>query len=164
MIRCSRPRNTQILVLCSILFTKGQSRSRGGSRNFLLGGPTDFGPERHVFLFCFVCLFVCFFLWQSTTHSDGRMFLKSLWTPVAVGAGNAALRAEAKNSLGIPKTVTFFNIPGTHPRRPRGSIVSSRLTAPGSPRMLGTSLVAKCNARFFRKNQPVKKRYMILST
>ena len=77
MIRCSRPSNTQILVLCSILFTKGQSRSRGGSRNFLLGGPTDFGPERHVFLFCFVCLFVCFFCGKVLLTATAACFSKA---------------------------------------------------------------------------------------
>ena len=38
------------------------------------------------------------FLWQITSHRDGHVFL-NLWTPVAVGAGNTALRAEANISV-----------------------------------------------------------------
>ena len=89
---------------------------RGGSRNFSPGGSKLwFGKD------CWT------FWWQITSQRGDHVFL-NLWTPVAVGAGNTALRTGRTDHRRAPQKQL-------HPW------IS-----------LEFSLTAKCNARSFKKN------------
>ena len=50
-----------------------------------------------------------YFLWQIISHRDNHVFINP-WTPVAVGAGNTALRAEANRIRRVPKNNYIFGI------------------------------------------------------
>ena len=71
---------------------------RGGSRIFSPGGIQTLVQKG---LLCF--------LWQIISHRDNHVFI-NLWTPVAVGAGNTALRAEANRIRRVPKNNYIFGI------------------------------------------------------
>ena len=74
--------------------------SQGRIQEFLIGGwvRPNFGSERTVDLYC----------GKFFSHRDDHVF-PNLWTPVAFGAGNTALRAEANRSLeGTQKQLHFW--------------------------------------------------------
>ena len=85
IIICKKQREKKWENMCNNV--KRKKITRGGFRNFYQGGP-NFGSERTVELFCGKLL-----LTETTTWF-------SIWErrPVAVGAGNTALRAEANRS------------------------------------------------------------------
>ena len=98
---------------------------------FDLGAP-NFDSERTVERFCGKLLLP--HTTPPTSRWEGRddhVFL-NLWTPVAVGAGNTALRAEANRSCEGTQKQSHFWI------------------------SLEFSLVVKCNARFIKKISQLK--------
>ena len=72
---------------------------RGGSRNFSPGGSKLwFGKD------CWT------FWWQITSQRGDHVFL-NLWTPVAIGAGNTALRTGRTDHRRVPKNNYILEYP-----------------------------------------------------